>query len=491
MSQAKSQVQTRQSSSTTVSPSEFTQANIIELTQEFQKEWRITRTKKNWRHVHKRIFKFVEMLLTVYPVHDTSSPEDQRFKNNWERFKSLGLTSNMSISHAQRVMGISTIDDFLPKYMSMLTRCPHLVDYLEISTISKPEFTLIIKNKTSSSMISGTGETPVITNATPSVSTTFGSTQDKEHNGSLFPLETFDATPNTVQATQNLSTQAQSQIDTGSVTTSTHSNMSKYFQTPYPVSAPRYYVVVRGFIPGIYSNYEECVLQTEGFPNSLYNYYSTRKEAELYFEKATSNNFSPASPSTIISTHPTHVVAKSVEQPSKSEEMTPSRRVPQIQRLISSPHHSRSSHKSNVISALPIPEASSATSEHDQSASVTTLETEEHVQDNLTASPTTSERDQQVVNFSVDLAANAYDIVKQSEAKLQVMQKEFESFLFSRSKEYNMSLQDQETQAIIDIELQGSQVAETMKETCVKIMDETMLTIVSEKEDAIWMLRNH
>ena len=53
MSQAKSQVQTRQSSSTTVSPSEFTQANIIELTQEFQKEWRITRTKKNWRHVHK------------------------------------------------------------------------------------------------------------------------------------------------------------------------------------------------------------------------------------------------------------------------------------------------------------------------------------------------------------------------------------------------------------------------------------------------------
>ena len=57
-------------------------------------------------------------------------------------------------------------------------------------------------------MISGTGETPVITNATPLVSTTFGSTQDEEHNRSLFPLETFDATPNTVQVTQNISTQA-------------------------------------------------------------------------------------------------------------------------------------------------------------------------------------------------------------------------------------------------------------------------------------------
>ena len=85
MSQAKSQVQTRHnanSSATTVSPSDYTHANIIKATREFQKEWRITRTKKNWRHVHKRIFKLIDMLLTVYPVHDTSSQEDQRFTNN-------------------------------------------------------------------------------------------------------------------------------------------------------------------------------------------------------------------------------------------------------------------------------------------------------------------------------------------------------------------------------------------------------------------------
>ena len=285
--------------------------------------------------MHKRIFKLIELLLTLHPVHDTSSKESQRFENNWERFKSQVLTSKISNSHTQRVMGVSSIADFLPKYASMLTRCPHLADYLEIATISKTEFTLIIKNNKSSPILSVTGETPVITNTNLSTSTTTMATQEDNQNSSLLPLNTIDVTPNTLQVTQNLFNHAQSQIETGSATSSTRSDMSKYFQTPSPASASRYYVVVRGFIPGIYSNYKECVLQTEGFPNSLYNYYSTRKEAELYFEKATSNNFSPASPTTIKLTEPTHIVGKASEQFPKSGKITPSRSFLRIQRLMS------------------------------------------------------------------------------------------------------------------------------------------------------------
>ena len=131
-------------------------------------------------------------------------------------------------------MGVSSLADFLPKYASMLTRCPHLAYYLEISKISKPEFTLIIKNNTSSPILSVTGETPVITNTNSSLFITTMNTEKDDQDNSLLPLETVDDTPSTLKVTQNLLNHAQSHIETGSFTSSTRSDMSKYFQTPSP-----------------------------------------------------------------------------------------------------------------------------------------------------------------------------------------------------------------------------------------------------------------
>lgn len=55
----------------------------------------------------------------------------------------------------------------------------------------------------------------------------------------------------------------------------------------------KFYTVVKGRIPGVYSSWAECKVQTDGFPKAIFKSYKTRTEAELAFESQSINTTKP------------------------------------------------------------------------------------------------------------------------------------------------------------------------------------------------------
>lgn len=51
----------------------------------------------------------------------------------------------------------------------------------------------------------------------------------------------------------------------------------------------QFYCVVRGHQPGIYLTWSECFLQVNGFSNALFRKFSTRIDAEVWFQNQTSS----------------------------------------------------------------------------------------------------------------------------------------------------------------------------------------------------------
>lgn len=44
---------------------------------------------------------------------------------------------------------------------------------------------------------------------------------------------------------------------------------------------PKWYVVLKGAVPGIYTSWDDCKAQTVGFPGALYKSFESAKEAEI------------------------------------------------------------------------------------------------------------------------------------------------------------------------------------------------------------------
>ncbi|MCD8108786.1 MAG: RNase H1/viroplasmin domain-containing protein [Clostridiales bacterium] len=55
---------------------------------------------------------------------------------------------------------------------------------------------------------------------------------------------------------------------------------------PASGQAPKYYAVLRGRKPGVYTSWENCKKQCDGFPYAEYKSFRTREEAEKYYSKA-------------------------------------------------------------------------------------------------------------------------------------------------------------------------------------------------------------
>lgn len=53
--------------------------------------------------------------------------------------------------------------------------------------------------------------------------------------------------------------------------------------------AKKYYAVAKGKIPGIYFTWNDCKVQVEHFPGSLYKGFDSLQEAEAFIEKVTGN----------------------------------------------------------------------------------------------------------------------------------------------------------------------------------------------------------
>lgn len=54
----------------------------------------------------------------------------------------------------------------------------------------------------------------------------------------------------------------------------------------------KYYGVYKGFIPGVYDNWDECNAQVSGFSGAIFKGFSTRSEAELFAEHGVSESVS-------------------------------------------------------------------------------------------------------------------------------------------------------------------------------------------------------
>ena len=54
--------------------------------------------------------------------------------------------------------------------------------------------------------------------------------------------------------------------------------------------AKNWYVVHRGKVPGVYSSWEECQKQVNGYRNNSYKGFKTRKEAEDYYNHEVGND---------------------------------------------------------------------------------------------------------------------------------------------------------------------------------------------------------
>jgi ribonuclease HI len=47
----------------------------------------------------------------------------------------------------------------------------------------------------------------------------------------------------------------------------------------------KWYVVLKGKIPGVYDDWDDCLVQVNEFPNNSYKGYKTKEEAEARYKK--------------------------------------------------------------------------------------------------------------------------------------------------------------------------------------------------------------
>ena len=99
---------------------------------------------KDFQYAHTKLFELVEYVLK----HSKDlTPEDEKFKKNWELWKQKGLASQQSLTMVKRRMSLPTKGCLINHYMTKMSTFPRLKQFVTMEYVPEPQPLMKITNK--------------------------------------------------------------------------------------------------------------------------------------------------------------------------------------------------------------------------------------------------------------------------------------------------------------------------------------------------------
>ena len=91
---------------------------------------------KDFQYAHAKLFELVEYVLK----HSKDlTPEDEKFKKNWELWKEKGLASQQSLTMVKRRMSLPTKGCLINHYMNKMSTFPRLKQFVTMEYVPEPQ----------------------------------------------------------------------------------------------------------------------------------------------------------------------------------------------------------------------------------------------------------------------------------------------------------------------------------------------------------------
>ena len=104
-----------------------------------------------FKEAHGKLFELVEYVLKQGK---NLTPEDEKFKSQWDIWKQSGLASKQTITTVKRHMSLSAKGGYLNSYMKKMSKFPALNKFVSLEYATEPQPLMTLKNKLSTKPVS-------------------------------------------------------------------------------------------------------------------------------------------------------------------------------------------------------------------------------------------------------------------------------------------------------------------------------------------------